>query len=107
MLPLQVEPERRRATVRGRPVELTRVEFDLLACMLDAPGRVFTRAVLIDRLWGDNFAITDRTIDTHVKALRRKLTDAGGEASWIETVRGVGYRVTDQPIAQRDHEPSR
>jgi two-component system catabolic regulation response regulator CreB len=60
---------------------------------------VFTRAQLIDRVWGDNFAITDRTVDSHVKALRRKLTDAGGDAQLIETVRGVGYRVSDEPMA--------
>jgi DNA-binding winged helix-turn-helix (wHTH) protein len=78
-------------------MELTRVEFDLLACLLSAPGRVFTRAQLIDRVWGDGFAITDRTIDSHVKSLRRKVTEAGGDAGLIETVRGVGYRVTDRP----------
>ena len=78
-------------------MELTRVEFDLLACMLAAPGRVFTRAQLIDRVWGDGFAITDRTVDSHVKGLRRKVAEAGGDAGLIETVRGVGYRVTDKP----------
>jgi DNA-binding response OmpR family regulator len=96
-LPLAVDEPSRRATVHGKPIELTRVEFDLLACLLSAPGRVFTRAQLIDRVWGDGFAITDRTIDSHVKALRRKVGDAGGDATLIETVRGVGYRVTDQP----------
>src|SRR5581483_11810497 len=85
----------RRATVDGKELELTRVEFDLLACLLGAPGRVFTRAQLIDRVWGDGFAITDRTVDSHVKGLRRKVSDAGGDAALIETVRGVGYRLTD------------
>jgi DNA-binding response OmpR family regulator len=96
-LPLVVEEATRRAQVHGVAMELTRVEFDLLACLLGAPGRVFTRAQLIDRVWGDGFAITDRTIDSHVKSLRRKVTDAGGDAGLIETVRGVGYRVTDRP----------
>lgn len=96
ILPLSVEEATRRAFVMGHPLELTRVEFDLLACLLGAPGRVFTRAQLIDRVWGDGFAITDRTIDSHVKGLRRKVTDAGGDPNVIETVRGVGYRVTDQ-----------
>jgi two-component system catabolic regulation response regulator CreB len=95
--PLAADPVTRRATVSGTPLELTRVEFDLLACMLEAPGRVFTRAQLIERIWGDNFAITDRTVDSHVKALRRKVSEAGGEAQLIETVRGVGYRVSDRP----------
>jgi DNA-binding response OmpR family regulator len=100
-LPLSVDEATRRAQVSGRAMELTRVEFDLLACMLAAPGRVFTRAQLIDRVWGDGFAITDRTVDSHVKGLRRKVAEAGGDAGLIETVRGVGYRVTDRP-APRD-----
>jgi DNA-binding response OmpR family regulator len=93
--PLSIDEGTRRAFVLGKSVELTRVEFDLLACMLGAPGRVFTRAQLIDRVWGDGFAITDRTIDSHVKGLRRKVAEGGGHAAMIETVRGVGYRVTD------------
>ena len=97
VLALAIDEPSRRATVHGKTIDLTRVEFDLLACLLSAPGRVFTRAQLIDRVWGDGFAITDRTIDSHVKALRRKVTEAGGDASLLETVRGVGYRVTDQP----------
>jgi len=96
-LPLVVEEATRRAFVLGQEVELTRVEFDLLTCLLGAPGRVFTRAQLIDRVWGDGFAITDRTIDSHVKSLRRKVGDAGGHAAMIETVRGVGYRVNERP----------
>lgn len=96
-LPIQVDLETRRASVHGKPIDLTRVEFDLLACLVEAPGRVFTRPQLIDRVWGDNFAITDRTIDSHVKALRRKVTDAGGDAQLIETVRGVGYRACERP----------
>ncbi|HHH31796.1 MAG TPA: response regulator transcription factor [Polyangiaceae bacterium] len=98
-LPLTCEPDTRRAAVNGEPLELTRVEFDLLRTLLDAPGRVFTRAQLIERIWGDNFAITDRTVDSHVKALRRKVSEAGGNAQLIETVRGVGYRVSDEPVA--------
>lgn len=100
-LPLSVDEATRRATVHGKLMDLTRVEFDLLACLLAAPGRVFTRAQLIDRVWGDGFAITDRTVDSHVKGLRKKVSEAGGDAALIETVRGVGYRVTDRP-APRD-----
>ena len=92
---LIVEESTRRAFVLGQPLELTRVEFDLLNCLLGAKGRVFTRAQLIDRVWGDGFAITDRTIDSHVKSLRRKVGDAGGHPAMIETVRGVGYRITE------------
>jgi DNA-binding response OmpR family regulator len=96
IVPLCVDDATRRATASGREMELTRVEFDLLACLLSAPGRVFTRGELIDRVWGDGFAITDRTIDSHVKGLRRKVEGAGGDVNLIETVRGVGYRVRDR-----------
>lgn len=94
-LPLAVDETTRRATIEGRAIELTKVEFDLLSCLLSAPGRVFTRAQLIDRVWGDGFAITDRTIDSHIKSLRKKLEAAEGDPNLIETVRGVGYRVND------------
>ncbi len=99
---LVTDPETRRASIHGAPLDLTKVEFDLLRCMLDAPGRVFTRAQLIERVWGDNFAITDRTVDSHVKALRRKVTESGGDPALIETVRGVGYRVSDAPPSNVD-----
>jgi len=90
---VELDEKARRARVGESALELTRVEFDLLACLLAGPDRVHTRAELIDRVWGDGFAITDRTIDSHVKALRRKLAEAGADPSTIETVRGVGYRV--------------
>ena len=95
--PLSADARTRRAEASGRALDLTRVEFDLLATLLGSPGRVFTRAELIDRVWGDGFRITDRTIDSHVKALRKKIGEAGAEPSWIETVRGVGYRLSDDP----------
>ncbi len=94
---ITADEETRRATVAGRPLELTRVEFDLLARLLENPGRVYTRAQLIDNVWGDGFAISDRTVDSHVKSLRKKVGEAGGDPGLIETVRGVGYRVTDRP----------
>jgi DNA-binding response OmpR family regulator len=95
--PLSADSRTRRALAAGRALDLTRVEFDLLATLLGSPGRVFTRAELIDRVWGDGFRITDRTIDSHVKALRKKIADSGADPSWIETVRGVGYRLSDEP----------
>lgn len=92
-IPIRVERDSRRVMVQSNTLELTRVEFDLLATLMDAPGRVFTRAQLIDIVWGDGFALSDRTVDSHVKLLRRKISEVGGNADWIETVRGVGYRV--------------
>ncbi|MCC6215282.1 MAG: response regulator transcription factor [Polyangiaceae bacterium] len=96
---LTVDEATRRARVAGQPLELTKVEFELLAALLETPGRVYTRSQLIDRVWGDGFAIGDRTIDSHVKALRRKIGDAGGDASLVETVRGVGYRAAEPGAA--------
>lgn len=93
--PLAVDEATRRAQVDGKPLELTRVEFDLLSSLLESPGRVYTRAQIIDKVWGDGFAITDRTIDSHVKSLRKKVADAGGDPGLIETVRGVGYRIAE------------
>ena len=94
---LSLDEATRRAQVDGKQLDLTRVEFDLLASLLESPGRVYTRAQLIDKVWGDGFAITDRTIDSHVKSLRKKVGEAGGDPGLIETVRGVGYRITDEP----------
>jgi two-component system catabolic regulation response regulator CreB len=93
VLAVAIDAATRRARVGANSLELTRIEFDLLAYLLDGKDRVCTRGELIDRLWGDGFAITDRTIDSHVKALRKKLGEAGAAPGTIETVRGVGYRV--------------
>ena len=92
-LAVRVDLGQRRAFVVDREVELTRVEFDLLSCLLQRPGRVFTRAQLIDRVWGDGYAISDRTVDSHVKSLRRKVGEGGAGQAVIETVRGVGFRI--------------
>jgi DNA-binding response OmpR family regulator len=92
----------RRASCAGKSLELTRVEFDLLALLSEQLGRVYTRAEFIARVWGNGFAITDRTIDSHIKSLRRKLTDAGAPAGVIQTVRGVGYRMATLDTASLD-----
>jgi two-component system catabolic regulation response regulator CreB len=89
---LALDPLTRRAALNGHELELTRVEFDLLSQLCSSPGRVYTRSELIDRVWGDGFAISDRTVDSHVKSLRKKLILAG-EPALIETIRGVGYRA--------------
>lgn len=98
---LVVDRGGRRASHAGAALELTRVEFDLLALLTEAPGRVYTRAEFIDLVWGSGFAITDRTIDSHIKSLRRKLTDSGAPAGLIRTVRGVGYRIATADEAPR------
>jgi len=92
---LAVDRDRRRATYAGREAPLTKLEFDLLATLAEAPGRVRTRAQLVARVWGDAYALTERTVDSHVKGLRRKLEEAGAPATAIETVRGVGFRLVE------------
>jgi two-component system catabolic regulation response regulator CreB len=92
---LRVDAATRRAFSDAHELELTRVEFDLLACLVESPGRVFTRMELIAQVWGDGFALTDRTVDSHIKALRRKLSELGADPGVIETVRGVGFRVLE------------
>jgi len=95
--PLQLDRETREARIDGEVLELTRVEFDLLAELATQPGKVFARSELIDRVWGSGFAITDRTVDSHIKSLRRKISTKGTSSSVIQTVRGVGYRIGMHP----------
>jgi DNA-binding response OmpR family regulator len=103
--PIHVDPDRREATINGKSLTLSKTEFDLLACLAEAPGRVFSRVDLLDRVWGDDAAVTDRTIDVHLKAVRRKIAVLGEDPDLIETVRGVGYRVREaQPAAMPPRE---
>jgi two-component system catabolic regulation response regulator CreB len=92
---LTIDLERRTAAWEGRALELTRTELDLLATLAAAPGRVHTREQLLRRVWGDDIALTERTVDSHVKALRRKLGEAGAEPSVIAAVRGVGFKLEE------------
>ncbi len=89
---IRLDPERHRCEVEGRPVDLTPKEFDLLRTLMERPGRVLSRARLLEVVWGTGVRVTDRTVDTHVKRLREKL---GPEGARIETVRGVGYRFAE------------
>lgn len=78
---------------RGRALDLTRYEYGLLAALLQRPGAIFTRAQLMDRVWGIDSDSTDRTVDTHVKTLRAKLRGIDPAADPIRTQRGVGYSL--------------
>jgi len=93
---LAINLDTRRATVDEKAMELTRVEFDLLSLLLQKRGQVYPRSLIIDEVWGAGFALSDRTIDSHIKALRKKILDQGGSPDWIETVRGIGYRAAAQ-----------
>jgi two-component system phosphate regulon response regulator PhoB len=92
--PISLDSARVELTVEGRPIALTAMEFRVLRELMAAGGRVLSRSDLIDRVLGTGVAVTDRTIDVHITALRKKLGDA---AAWIQTVRGVGYTFR-QPI---------
>ncbi len=89
---LRIDPNRREVLVDGQAVSLTAKEFDLLSLLAGNPGRAFSRDYLLDRVWGSDFAGFDRTIDTHIQRLRRKLGGAGTPAEGIVTLWGVGYK---------------
>jgi two-component system alkaline phosphatase synthesis response regulator PhoP len=86
---------RMRVTVAGRPVEVTSTEFTLLSTLMRQPGRVFTRAQLLDAIHGDEGDAFDRAVDAHVKNLRRKIEADPHAPRHLLTIYGVGYRFTD------------
>jgi len=83
--------------MKGKPVELTPKEFELLAALVGTPGRVFGREELLDLVWGRDGFVEPRTVDVHVARLRSKFTGAKLPEPGVETVRGVGYRFKDEP----------
>jgi DNA-binding response OmpR family regulator len=87
-----IDPNRFEVTVGGRKADLTTTEFKILSILAERPGWVFSRDEILNRLWGDEKAVIDRTVDVHVTNLRKKLGRAG---RIIENVRGVGYKLTD------------
>jgi DNA-binding response OmpR family regulator len=92
---LSVDFEKRSVVVRGESVRLTYVEFEILAGLARAPGRVFSRTMLLERVWGDAAYRDPRTIDVHIRHLREKLEQESKTPELILTVRGVGYRFRD------------
>lgn len=98
--PVRLDVSRHQATVDGRAIALTPLEFRLLSHLASRPGRVHTREALLERVWHQPGEAVTRAVDTSIKRLRRKLGPAG---DWIETVRGVGYRLRDgQRAAARE-----
>lgn len=92
---LTLDRERREVTLRGVPVELTPTEFELLATLMAAPGRVFSRAALLEAAQGVAFEAYERTVDAHIKNLRRKIEPDPADPQYIVTVRGAGYRLEE------------
>ncbi|MFF9136665.1 response regulator [Streptomyces albogriseolus] len=82
----------REVTAGGGQVELSSLEFDLLAALAAAPGRVFSRSQLLERVWGYDFYGDERVVDVHIRSLRARLGDDAGDPHLIATVRGVGYK---------------
>jgi two-component system alkaline phosphatase synthesis response regulator PhoP len=95
ILDVELDPARLRASIAGRPVDLTPTEFTLLATLARQPGRVFTRSQLLDAIHGLAFEAYERAIDGHVKNLRRKLEPDPAHPRYLQTVHGVGYRFAD------------
>jgi DNA-binding response OmpR family regulator len=95
---LVIDVGRHEVFVDDEPVELTSLEFQLLSSLAEAPGRVFTRRQLIERVWGWDFYGDERLVDVHIGNLRRALGDPADEPRFIGTVRGVGYKCVAQAL---------
>ncbi len=89
---LSIHLGRRNVEVEGQPVDLTFTEFQILSLLAKRPGWVFTRTQIVDAVRGDDYPVTDRSVDVQIVGLRKKLKDYGG---YIQTVRGVGYRFKE------------
>src|SRR6266576_564119 len=96
VLDLEIDPAKRAVSVRGADVDLTFVEFEILKSLATNPGRVFTRDMLLTRIWGDSAFRDSRTIDVHIRHLREKLERDPKDPEYLFTVRGVGYRFRDK-----------
>ena len=92
---ISIDPGRRRVEVCGEPVELSFTEFQILAMLCRRPGWVFTRSQIVDAVRGDNYPVTERSVDVQIVGLRKKLGPSCGH--YIETVRSVGYRFKENP----------
>ena len=93
---LRIDFAKRTVEIRGDAVRLTYVEFEILAILARNPGRVFSRTMLLDRLWGDSAFRDPRTIDVHIRHLREKVERDPKEPEFLFTVRGVGYHFRDR-----------
>jgi DNA-binding response OmpR family regulator len=101
--PVEIEPDRRVARVGNRELHLRPKEFGLLVTLAIEPGKVFSRQELLDRIWGEEIVVDERTVDVHVSWLRGKLIDAGVTTDLIRTIYGAGYRFvqpSETPDAQ-------
>jgi DNA-binding response OmpR family regulator len=93
---LRIDFAKRSVDLRAEPIKLTFVEFEILSILARSPGRVFSRTMLLDRLWGDSAYRDPRTIDVHIRHLREKLEKDPKNPEFLFTVRGVGYHFRDR-----------
>ena len=93
---LRIDEARYKAELHGRDLDLTAVEFQLLKILSSDPGRIFSRTQLMDKIYNDHRIVSDRTIDSHVKKLRKKIAAVSPEEELIYSVYGVGYKFTDE-----------
>jgi two-component system phosphate regulon response regulator PhoB len=92
---ITIDPDRRRVEIQGTPVDLSFTEFQILLMLCKRPGWVFTRSQIVDAVRGDNYPVTERSVDVQMVGLRKKLGPSCGH--YIETVRSVGYRFRENP----------
>ena len=92
--PLTINEARFSAKVEGEPIKLGVIEFKMLLVLASSPGRVYSRAQLLSRVWDDSTELDERTVDVHILRLRKQLAGTAA-ASLVETVRGLGYRAND------------
>lgn len=92
---LTLDLERVEAGVRGKKLDLTHKEFELLKALMSNPGKVFTREALLENIWGYDYYGDTRTVDVHIRHLRQKVEDDPANPAYIDTVRGVGYRLRE------------
>ena len=92
---LILDESRYKATLKGISLDLTAIEFQLLNLMANDPGRIFSRAQLMDNIYKDHRVVSDRTVDSHIKKLRKKMSEAVRDQEYIHSVYGVGYKFED------------
>lgn len=93
--PIKMDLRQHKVLVNEQEIELTPKEFDLLHLLMSHPGRAFSREYLLENLWGYEFFGDTRTVDVHVRRLRQKIEENPAQPYWLETVRGVGYRIRE------------
>ena len=94
---LEIDLDSRTVTLEGQELPLSYKEFELLRFLAKKPGRVFTRSELLDAIWSEDVFLETRTVDVHIRRIRKKIEEMGQSSSFIETVRNVGYRLPSPP----------